>query len=88
MAKDWSKRDIENIVNKIVDKKIKRATKLFVNEKDVKKMINKDIDMFYKDLQKNKNTMSEKETKDLIRTTMINLYKFMWQKSNFFVRNI
>ena len=85
---DWSKRDIENIVNKIVDKKIEQATKNLTSEKEVRKMIQGDIDTFYKDLKKGKDSMSEKETKEMIRKTMINLYKFMWEKSNFFVRNI
>ena len=38
--------------------------------------------------KKEKNVMSDKETKEMIRTTMINLYKFMWEKSNFFIGNI
>lgn len=88
MARDWSKRDIENIVNKIVDKKIEHATKNLTSEKEVRKMIQGDIDTFYKELKKGTDAMSEKETKEMIRKTMINLYKFMWEKSNFFVRNI
>ncbi len=88
MAKTWSKREIEDIVNSIVNKKIKDSTKNLRSEKDIRKMISSDIESFEKQLKKKKDTMSEKETKDMIRKTMINLYKFMWEKSNFFVKNI
>ena len=88
MARDWSKRDIENIVNKIVDKKIKQATKNLTTNKEVRDMIKDDIDTLHDELLKSKDTMSEKQTKEMIRKTMINLYRFMWEKSNFFVRNI
>jgi DNA helicase IV len=88
MSKDWSKREIENIVNKIVDDKINKATKKFSSENEIRKMIKNDIEDFYKKMKKEKNVMSDKETKEMIRTTMINLYKFMWEKSNFFIGNI
>lgn len=88
MAKTWSKREIEDIVNGIVNKKIKDSTSNLRSEKDIRKMISSDIESFEKQLKKKKDTMSEKETKDMIRKTMINLYKFMWEKSNFFVKNI
>ena len=88
MARDWSKRDIEHIVNKIVDKKIDHATKHLTSTKEVRKMIQGDIDTFYNELKKGSDAMSEKETKEMIRSTMINLYKFMWEKSSFFVKNI
>ena len=88
MSMDWSKEEIEKIVNKIVDKKIAQANKDLTSEKEVRKMIQGDIDTFYKELKKGNDAMSEKETKDMIRDTIINLYKFMWQKSNFFTKNI
>ncbi len=88
MAKTWSKREIEDIVNGIVNKKIKDATRNLRSEKEIRKMIASDIESFEKQFKKNKETMSEKDTKDMIRKTMINLYKFMWEKSNFFVKNI
>ncbi len=88
MAKTWSKREIEDIVNSIVNKKIKDSTKNLRSEKDIRKMISSDIESFEKQLKKKKDTMSEKDTKDMIIKTMINLYKFMWEKSNFFVKNI
>ena len=83
-----TKRDVENIVNKIVDDKIEMATKKMVEEKDIRKMIQKDIETFYKELKSDNNIKSEKEVQDLIRKSLIKLYKFMWEKSNFFVKNI
>ena len=68
--------------------KIEQATKNLTSDKEVRKMIKSDIDAFYKELKKGKDAMSDKETKELIRKSMINLYKFMWEKSNFFIRNI
>ena len=69
-ARDWSKRDIENIVNKIVDRKIEHATKRLTRDTDVQKMIKKDIDTFYKELKRGNDVMSEKEIKDTIRPTI------------------
>lgn len=85
---DWTKRDIETIVNRIVDDKIKRATKNLTSDKEVKAMINSDINAFHDTLKRKGHIMTDKETKDMIRKTMINLYKFMWEKSNFFVKSI
>lgn len=88
MSKTWLKKDIEDIVEKIVDKKIEQSIKSFVTKEDVEKIIKDDIDLFYKELQRKKQVMSEKEIKDLIGKTLVNLYKFLWQKSNFFIGNI
>jgi len=84
--KDWTRRDIEHIVRTIIDDKMERSTAKFMTKKDVQKMIKADIEKFEGLILKK--TMSDKETKEMIKKSLVNLYRFLWEKSHFFIRNI
>lgn len=81
-----TKRDVEDIVKKMFDDKFKRETAQFMTQKDIEKMIKKDIDTATKEISKS--TTDQDEVKDIIRKMMISFYKFMWEKSHFFIKSI
>ena len=81
-----TKRDVEYIVKKMFDEKFKRETKDFVYKKDIEKMISKDIETAVKEISKT--TTDQDEVKEIIRKMMISFYKFMWEKSHFFIKSI
>jgi len=81
-----TKRDVEDIVKKMFDEKFKRETKDFVVKGDIEKMISKDIETAVKEISKT--TTDQDEVKEIIRKMMISFYKFMWEKSHFFIKSI
>lgn len=86
MAEELSKRDVERIVTKMFDDKFKRDTSQFMKKRDIEKMIKKDIESATKEINKTKTDPDE--VKDIIRDMMISFYKFMWEKSHFFIKSI
>jgi chemotaxis methyl-accepting protein methylase len=53
---------------------------------EIKKLVKDEIEAALKKIEKD--FISEKEARELVKTMLINQYKFLWQKSSFFVNNI
>jgi Ni,Fe-hydrogenase III component G len=57
--------------------------------KDALKQELKDIKNTMDDVQKKqKKQTDEEQVKEIVRKTIVNMYKFLWQKSNNYIREI
>jgi hypothetical protein len=74
MAKELTNSEVRRLIRDEIEK--------FVTEKEVEKIIDKKI----KDLKKD--MVTREEVKKMIRQTIVNQYKYLWEKSNFFIRHI
>ena len=74
MAKDLTNSEIRKLIRDEIEK--------FVTEKEVESIIDKKI----KDLKKD--MVTREEVKKMIRQTIVNQYKYLWEKSNFFISHI
>lgn len=53
---------------------------------DIKKLVKDELEIALKKIEKE--YLDEKEIKELVKSMLINQYKFLWQKSSFFINNI
>jgi len=74
MGKELTKADVRKIVRDEIEK--------LVSKKDVEQIIKKEVDSLKKD------SITRDVVKDMIRKTIVNQHKFMWEKSNFFIKQI
>jgi len=62
-----------------------------VTESDVKRIVRSEIKNALKDYSKKRETdnhVTKEEVKKMIRKTIVNQYKYLWEKSAFFINNI
>jgi transcription antitermination factor NusG len=71
------------------------ATKSWT-EAEIKSLIKDTLKQELKDIQnsmddikvKQKKQTDEEQVKEIVRQTLVNMYKFLWQKSNNYIRQI
>lgn len=86
--------DFMAISQVIVNKVISNITghSIWLNESvdmgktEIKNMIKDEMDKLLSKLDKQ--FMSKKDVKEMIRSTIVNQYKYLWEKSAFFINNI
>lgn len=58
----------------------------------IKDTLNQELKDFKKDIEdiksKQKKQTDEEQVKEIVRQTLVNMYKFLWQKSNTYIRQI
>ena len=74
MAKELTNSEVRRLIRDEIEK--------LVTQKEVESIIDKKI----KDLKKD--MVTREEVKKMIRQTIVNQYKYLWEKSNFFIRHI
>lgn len=65
-------------------------------EADIKSLIKDTLKQEFKGIQKDiddikakqKKQTDEEQVKEIVRQTIVNMYKFLWQKSNNYIRQI
>jgi len=65
-------------------------------EADIKALIKDTLKQEFKSIQKDiddikvkqKKQTDEEQVKEIVRQTIVNMYKFLWQKSNNYIRQI
>ena len=67
-----------------------------MTEAEIKSLIKDTLKQELKSMQKDIDDIKNKQKKltdedmvrEIVRTTMVNMYKFLWQKSNMYIRQI
>lgn len=58
----------------------------------IKDTLKQELKDFKKDIEdiksKQKKQTDEEQVKEIVRQTLVNMYKFLWQKSNTYIRQI
>lgn len=57
-----------------------------MGKNEIKNMIKDEMDKLVSKLEKN--FMTKKDVKEMIKSTIVNQYKYLWEKSAFFINNI
>lgn len=65
---------------------IKKELNSYLSEKEILKLINQEVEKQIKEFSKDAITKSD--VKDMIRKTIVNQYKYLWEKSKFFIGQI
>ena len=74
MAKEMTKSEVRRMIRDEIAK--------FVTEAEVERIIKKELKSINKDM------VSRDDVKKMIRQTIVNQYKYLWEKSSLFIKHI
>lgn len=57
-----------------------------ITKSEIKSMIKDELDKAIKKIEKD--MITQKDMKDVVRKTLVNLYKYLWEKSAFFINRV
>lgn len=57
-----------------------------ITKTEIKSMIKDELDKALKKIEKD--MITQKDMKDVVRKTLVNLYKYLWEKSAFFINRV
>ena len=84
--KEITETDIRAIIRSMLKKEIDRVERQITMKHEIKSIAK---DIAEKEVAKiSKDYVDKKEVKEMIRKTIVNQHKFMWEKSSFFINQI
>jgi len=88
MAKknEMTETEIRAIIRKMLKKEADRIERQITMKHEVKLIAKEAAEIAVK--KATKNMIDKKEVKEMIRKTIVNQHKFMWEKSSFFINQI